>query len=56
MANISKPTIDVLSALKYNRATQIQSRAIPHALIGRDILGASKTGTGKTLAFLIPAI
>ncbi len=29
---------------------------IPHALAGRDILAASKTGSGKTLSFVIPII
>lgn len=29
---------------------------IPHALSGRDILAASKTGSGKTLSFVIPVI
>ena len=36
--------------------TDIQKAAIPHALVGRDILGAAKTGSGKTLAFVIPVI
>jgi len=30
--------------------------AIPHALVGRDILGAAKTGSGKTLAFVVPLV
>ena len=36
--------------------TKIQARTIPHLLKGRDVLGAAKTGSGKTLSFLIPAI
>ena len=36
--------------------TRIQAAAIPHALGGRDILGAAKTGSGKTLAFAVPAL
>lgn len=36
--------------------TEIQRCAIPHALAGRDILGASKTGSGKTLSYLVPLI
>ncbi|KAI5307986.1 ATP-dependent RNA helicase [Ascosphaera atra] len=36
--------------------TEIQRRAIPPLLAGRDVLGAAKTGSGKTLGFLIPAI
>ena len=39
----------------FNRMTHIQSRTIPHLLKGRDVLGAAKTGSGKTMAFLIPA-
>lgn len=34
--------------------TAIQRAVIPHALAGRDILGAAKTGSGKTIAFLVP--
>jgi ATP-dependent RNA helicase DDX10/DBP4 len=37
-------------------ATEIQAAAIPHALAGRDILGAAKTGSGKTLSFVIPLL
>ena len=34
--------------------TPIQTRAIPEALTGRDIMGLAQTGTGKTLAFGLP--
>ena len=36
--------------------TQIQVEAIPEALAGRDLMGCAQTGTGKTVAFLLPAI
>ncbi|KAI8936314.1 ATP-dependent RNA helicase dbp4, variant 2 [Plenodomus lindquistii] len=36
--------------------TDVQAKAIPLALLGRDILGAAKTGSGKTLSFLIPVL
>lgn len=36
--------------------TVIQAQTIPAALEGKDILGSAPTGTGKTLAFLIPAV
>src|SRR4030081_2067713 len=36
--------------------TQVQSEAIPPALSGRDVIATAQTGTGKTLAFLIPII
>lgn len=35
---------------------QIQARSIPPLLEGKDVLGAARTGAGKTLAFLVPAI
>jgi len=34
----------------------VQAAAIPHALEGKDVLATAQTGTGKTLAFLIPII
>lgn len=34
--------------------TEIQRKGIPLALAKRDVLGAAKTGSGKTLTFLIP--
>jgi ATP-dependent helicase YprA (DUF1998 family) len=41
---------------KYALMTKVQAAAIPVALTGADVLAKAKTGTGKTLAFLIPAI
>jgi len=38
------------------RPTPIQSKAIPHALAGRDVLGIAQTGTGKTAAFGLPLV
>ena len=37
-------------------ATPIQAKAIPVLLEGRDVIGQAQTGTGKTVAFAIPAI
>ncbi len=36
--------------------TPVQARALPPALAGKDVLGTAQTGTGKTLAFLLPLI
>ena len=41
---------------KYVSPTPIQDKAIPHALLGQDVVGLAETGTGKTAAFLIPLI
>ena len=45
-----------LAAAQFITLTPIQERAIPPALEGKDVIGTAQTGTGKTLAFLIPVI
>jgi ATP-dependent RNA helicase RhlE len=45
-----------LAAAQLTNLTPIQERAIPPALEGRDVIGTAQTGTGKTLAFLIPLL
>jgi ATP-dependent RNA helicase RhlE len=45
-----------LAASQFTTLTPIQAEAIAPALAGKDIIGTAQTGTGKTLAFLIPVI
>jgi ATP-dependent RNA helicase RhlE len=45
-----------LAAAQFTIPTPIQIQAIPPALEGKDVLATAQTGTGKTLAFLIPMI
>ena len=45
-----------LAAAQFTNLTPIQQGAIPPALKGQDVIGTAQTGTGKTLAFLIPLI
>jgi ATP-dependent RNA helicase RhlE len=45
-----------LHAEKFSTMTPVQAAAIPPALEGRDVLATAQTGTGKTLAFLIPLL
>lgn len=48
--------IKSLNQQNFTTPTTIQLQTIPHALDNRDILGSAPTGTGKTLAYLIPAV
>lgn len=50
------PILKVLQRLQFTTPTPIQAQAIPAALAGQDVLASAQTGTGKTAAFLIPAI
>ena len=43
-----------LAVAQFTTPTPVQEMAIPHALEGRDVLATAQTGTGKTLAFLLP--
>ncbi|KAF4077498.1 hypothetical protein AMELA_G00208730 [Ameiurus melas] len=50
-------SMKVLNALKkhnYEKPTPIQAQAIPAIMSGRDLIGIAKTGSGKTIAFLLP--
>jgi ATP-dependent RNA helicase DeaD len=46
--------IEALKKAEITSPTEIQQKVIPPALAGRDIIGQSETGTGKTLAYLLP--
>jgi ATP-dependent RNA helicase DeaD len=48
---LSKQTLEILNKVGFTEPTEIQEKAIPLALAGRDIIGGSATGSGKTLAF-----
>lgn len=47
---------DRIAAAGFVTPTPVQAAAIPQALAGKDVLGTAQTGTGKTLAFLVPMI
>ena len=53
---ISPYTKERLAGARFTAPTPVQAAAIPHALEGKDVLATAQTGTGKTLAFLIPVI
>ena len=53
---LSSSLQEKLKAAQFTIPTPIQTKAIPPALEGRDVLATAQTGTGKTLAFLVPLI
>ncbi|MBR4030247.1 MAG: DEAD/DEAH box helicase, partial [Clostridia bacterium] len=54
--NLSKDILKSLEAIGFTEATDVQAKTIPLILDGVDVIGHSKTGTGKTAAFGLPAI
>jgi ATP-independent RNA helicase DbpA len=54
--SISPELLSVVSELGFATLTPIQAAAIPPLLAGKDVTGQSKTGSGKTAAFVIPIL
>ncbi|GAA6064601.1 hypothetical protein JCM10212_000801 [Sporobolomyces blumeae] len=54
--DLSTGTRKALEGMGFENMTEVQARTIPPLLAGKDVLGAAKTGSGKTLSFLIPAV
>ena len=53
---LSPDSLKAIARVGYEEASPIQSEAIPVLLSGRDVVGQSQTGSGKTAAFALPAI
>src|SRR3546814_688644 len=53
---LSAPLLRAIADAGYTTPTPIQAQAIPHLLMGRDIIGIAQTGTGKTAGFTLPMI
>ncbi len=53
---LSKPTTVALQEISYTEPTEIQEKAIPLIMSGRDIMASAETGSGKTAAFALPLI
>lgn len=53
---LSKPLIQALNDIGYERPSPIQEACIPKLLAGKDIIGQAQTGTGKTAAFALPLL
>jgi ATP-dependent RNA helicase DDX18/HAS1 len=54
--SLSEQTLNAIAEIGFTTMTPIQARSIPPLLTGRDVLAGAKTGSGKTLSFLIPAV
>ena len=55
-AGLDPRVIDVLSEKGITKFTPVQAEAFDPVVAGRDVIGRSRTGTGKTLAFGLPAM
>jgi len=54
--NLHPAVLQALADCGYNEPTPIQAQAIPEALAGHDLMASAQTGTGKTAAFMLPAM
>lgn len=54
--SLSRPLLRALTSLAFSTPTPIQTRTIPIALAGHDVVGSAVTGSGKTAAFLLPIL
>jgi ATP-dependent RNA helicase RhlE len=54
--NLPKSLFSALNDANFTTPTTIQARAYPFVMSGRDVLGIAQTGTGKTLAYLLPTL
>lgn len=53
---LSAPILEAVKDCGYETPTPIQEQAIPFVLQGKDVIGASQTGTGKSAAFALPLL
>ncbi len=54
--NLSKPLLNALADLDFVQPTPIQEKAFPLIMSGKDMIGIAQTGTGKTIAYLLPIL
>lgn len=54
--HLSETILRTLEKVGYHTPTEVQSKVIPHVLIGRDVVALAQTGTGKTAAYALPLI
>jgi len=54
--NLNEVLTRALGAAGYTEATAVQAEAIPPAMAGKDLMVSSRTGSGKTASFMLPAL
>ncbi|KAJ4360297.1 nucleolar DEAD-box protein required for synthesis of 60S ribosomal subunit [Didymosphaeria variabile] len=54
--SLSRPILKGLASVGFTEPTPIQSKTVPIAMEGKDVVGGAVTGSGKTAAFLIPIL
>ena len=54
--NLSSSLLKALADLEFVNPTPIQEKAFPVVMSGKDVIGIAQTGTGKTLAYLLPIL
>jgi ATP-dependent RNA helicase RhlE len=54
--NLNTPLLNALTDMGYTQPTTIQQKCFPVMMSGRDVVGIAQTGTGKTLAYLLPCL
>ena len=54
--NLQEPLARALAAAGYTEPTAVQAEAIPPAMAGADLMVSSRTGSGKTASFVLPAL
>ncbi|MFT5572143.1 MAG: ATP-dependent RNA helicase RhlE [Cryomorphaceae bacterium] len=53
---LSQPILDAIELQGYSEPSPIQQKAIPEVLLGKDVMAAAQTGTGKTAGFTLPIL
>lgn len=54
--NLNKPLVNALLDLEYYRPTRIQDESFATIMSGKNVIGIAQTGTGKTMAYLLPLL
>ena len=54
--NLKKPLLNAVKEAGYNQPTAIQEKAFAPVMSGKDVIGIAQTGTGKTVAYLLPTL